>query len=153
MNLLARNIQIILILVMIILPNFVFAKNHEIQMLNNYNGESMVFKPGFIKINLGDEVTFVPTDSGHNSRSIFTPKDADKWKGKNNEKITISFKQEGVYIYECSNHDVMSMVGIIQVGEAYNLDEAKKFAQSYKKTLVMNKDRLDKYFEKVVHHP
>ena len=141
--------QKILILVIMALPNFVFAKNHEIQMLTNHNGESMVFNPGFIKINLGDEVTFVPTDSSHNSRSIFTPKDADMWEGGNNEKIIISFKKEGVYIYECSNHRAMSMAGVIQVGKAYNLDEAKKFVQNYKKTLLINKDRLDKYFKKI----
>ncbi len=154
MNNLAKNIQKILIFITIsILPNFAFAKNHEIQMLANYNGEAMVFNPSLIKINLGDVVTFIPTDFDHNSQSIFLPKGSKKWQGRDNEEIAISFDQEGIYIYECSNHHIMAMVGIIQVGESHNLDEAKKFALNYKKTLVMNKDRLDKYFEKITYHP
>lgn len=117
-------------------------------MLNTRDGKSMLFMPSFLKINPGDRVTFIPTSKGHNSQSVFVPKNADKWKSNASEKITITLKEEGIYIYECMNHFIMGMNGVIQVGEAKNLRDAKEFAKKYRKKTAMNKDRLDKALEK-----
>ena len=148
-NLIKHSQKIVILAIIMTLPNFAFAKNHQVQMLNSHKGQAMVFKPDFLKINLGDKVTFIPTDTNHNSQSVFTPKNNLKWQGKDNEKITISFNEEGLYIYECANHAVIAMVGMIQVGKATNLNAAKKFAKDYKKTLAMNGDRVDNLFEGV----
>ena len=50
-------------------------------------------------------------------------------------------------MYQCDPHKPMAMVGVIQVGKATNLDEAKKEAANYGKSLAMNKDRLTKYLD------
>lgn len=115
-------------------------------MLNKNGNESMTFSPSYLKIEKGDEVKFIPKDLGHTSRSVFTPKEAISWDGKVNEELKIIFKTEGIYIYECANHGVMGMIGLIQVGEANNLEEAKSFAESYKKKIVLNKNRLNDLF-------
>lgn len=143
------NLRYKLFLLIVLFPAVAFAKIHEVQMLNNVNGQSMVFSPGYLEIGLGDQVVFISKNKSHNSRSVFIPKGAQPWKGKNNENITVSFEKEGIYIYDCSNHYMMAMSGIIKVNKSTNLDEAKEFIKSYKKNFVMNKNRLDDYLKKV----
>jgi hypothetical protein len=43
----------------------------------------------------------------------------------------------------------MAMVGVIQVGNPANLEDAKKESEKLSKTFVMNKDRLAKALEQV----
>lgn len=135
------------IAVILLLSGNAFAKNHQVQMLNYKDGESMIFDPGYLKIDPQDHVTFIPSDLGHNSKSLLVPNGSKNWNGKNDQKITIKFDHEGIYIYECSNHSVMAMLGVIQVGKASNLKEAKDFLEHHKKKLAMNKDRLDAFLE------
>ncbi len=119
-------------------------------MLNRVGNESMTFSPSFLKIEPGDEIKFIPKNIGHTSRSVFIPKEASSWAGKVNEEVKIVFKTEGVYIYECANHGVMGMIGVIQVGNAKNLEEAKVFSESYKNKIVLHKTRLDDLMLKLV---
>ena len=116
--------------------------------MDEHEGESMVFVPTFLKIKVGDEVTFIPQDEGHTSRSLHQPKEAKSWKGGDGEKITVKFEKEGLYIYDCENHGVMGMIGMIQVGGDSNREEAKKFYVTHKNKMVMNNERLDKYLIK-----
>ena len=81
----------------------------------------------FLKIKAGDEVIFSPKSKGHIPHSIYIPAGAKSWKGKISEEIKVNLDKEGVYIYECQNHGIMGMTGIIQVGKASNLNEAKDF--------------------------
>ena len=41
-----------------------FAADHEVKMMNFGEEGGMVFEPGFLKVEPGDTVTFVPTNSG-----------------------------------------------------------------------------------------
>lgn len=126
-----------------------FAAEHQIKMLNNGKDGIMVFEPGFVQAAKGDTVKFIKTDASHNSASFFAPKGTKGWKGKPDEEIVVSLSEEGIYMYQCDPHKPMAMVGVIQVGKATNLDEAKKEAATYSKSLVMNKDRLTKYLDQV----
>lgn len=126
-----------------------FAAEHQVKMLNNGKDGIMVFEPGFIKAAKGDTVKFIKTDAAHNSTSFFAPKGAKGWKGQMDEEIVVKLDEEGVYMYQCDPHKSMAMVGVIQVGKATNLDEAKKEAATYSKSLAMNKDRLTKYLDQV----
>jgi hypothetical protein len=65
------------------------------------------------------------------------------------EDISVTFDTEGVYVYECTPHKMMAMVGVIKVGSANNIDDVKKESLHYKKTFVMNQDRLDKYLSEL----
>ena len=122
-----------------------FAAEHQIKMLNSGKDGIMVFEPGFVQAIKGDTVKFIKTDASHNSTSFFAPKGAKGWKGKPDEEIVVTLTEEGIYMYQCDPHKPMAMVGVIQVGKATNLDEAKKEATNYSKSLAMNKDRLTKY--------
>ena len=65
--------------------------------------------------------------------------------GKMSQDISVTFDKEGVYVYECTPHKMMAMIGVIKVGSSGNIDDIKQKGQSYKKAFVMNHDRLDKY--------
>lgn len=97
------------------------AEDYKVQMLNqDTHGRAMQFEPAFLKVALGDTVTFVTTYKGHNSESILTlmPEGVEAWKGKINEEITVLFETEGLYAYKCQPHLGLGMVGLIQVGDA-----------------------------------
>ena len=126
-----------------------FAAEHQVKMLNTGKDGIMVFEPAVLHAAKGDTVKFIKTDAAHNSSSFFAPKGAKGWKGKQDEEIAVKLDEEGIYMYQCDPHKPMAMVGVIQVGKATNLDEAKKEAATYSKSLAMNKDRLTKYLDQV----
>ena len=44
---------------------------------------------------------------------------------------------------------MMAMVGVIQVGEAVNMDKVIEAAKTYKSQFVMNNNRLDDYLSQL----
>ncbi|NIX75920.1 pseudoazurin [Microvirga terricola] len=99
----------------------------EVKMLNKGADGVMVFEPALVKINPGDTVKFVAADKGHNAETIETmlPEGAKAFAGKMNEDTVVTFDKPGVYGYRCKPHYGMGMVGMVVVGEATNLDQAK----------------------------
>ena len=124
---------------------------HEVKMLNSGADGIMVFEPAVIKISKGDTVNFVATDMSHNSASLdgMIPAGADSWNGALSQDISITFTEEGVYVYQCTPHAMMAMVGVIQVGDAVNLDTVKAEASQKKSIFVSNTDRLDEYLSRL----
>lgn len=129
----------------VFLTSSLYAADHEVKMLNSGKDGTMVFEPAVLKVAVGDTVKFVSTDAGHNSVSDFTPEGATTWKGEIGEEVSVTIDKEGVYIYSCDPHKVMAMFGVIQAGEAKNLDGAMKAAKDLSANAVMSKDRLEGY--------
>ena len=136
-----------------------FAAEHTVKMLNNGPGGMMIFEPAVLQVAVGDTVNFVATDMAHNSASVFTPPGATPWKGAMSRDISVTLDTAGVYIYECTPHKMMAMVGVIQVTDGMELDmtldsayleDAEPFAKNYKSAFVMNQDRLDKYMNELL---
>ena len=135
-----------------LLTSFVAAENFDVKMVNaDASGQVMVFDPPFIKANVGDTVTFLPTDMLHNSQSVpgLIPSSANSWNGAMNEEIVIELKTEGVYVYQCTPHIALGMIGVIQVGEAVNIDEVRNSTSSLESMIVMNKERVQQYLGQV----
>tara|TARA_B100001057_G_scaffold397638_1_gene407869 strand:+ start:1314 stop:1751 length:438 start_codon:yes stop_codon:yes gene_type:complete len=135
-----------------LLTSFVAAENFEVKMVNaDASGQVMVFEPPFIRANIGDTVTFLPTDMLHNSQSVpgLIPSSASSWNGGMNEKITIELNVEGVYVYQCTPHIALGMIGVIQVGSPTNFNDVKKSISSLESMIVMNKERVQQYLSKV----
>lgn len=126
-----------------------FAAEHEIKMLTNGKDGMMVFEPAFLKVAKGDKVKFIKGDMSHNSTALLVPVGAAAWKGKMDEEVSVTLDREGVYIYACDPHKVMAMAGVIQVGKATNLSDARKEADKIAGSFVMNKDRLAKLIGQV----
>jgi pseudoazurin len=83
----------------------------------------------------------------HNSASIagMIPDGAESWTGAMSQDVTVNFTKEGVYVYQCTPHSMMAMVGVIKVGAATNLAAVKQKAETQKQAFVMNKERLTAY--------
>ena len=125
---------------------------YTVKMLNQGATGVMVFEPAFLKINVGDTVTFESTDAAHNSASIpgMIPSGASPWNGQLSRDISVTFEIPGVYGYQCTPHAMMAMVGVIQVGDDIsNIETAKNVAVQFKSTFVMNQTRLDEYLSKI----
>ena len=63
--------------------------------------------------------------------------------------ISVTLDTEGVYVYECTPHAMMAMVGVIKVGDVAVGDATINFAKQYKNKFVMNNDRLDNYLSEL----
>lgn len=109
----------------------------------------MIFEPMFLNIKIGDTLKFVHRDKGHTSESLLTPKGAGGWKGRNDEEISVTLNEEGLYIFHCQNHGIMGMIGAVQVGRGVNLDEAREFLRKHKSKIVLRKERVDKLLDKL----
>ncbi len=103
------------------------AADHEVLMLNKGAKGAMVFEPDFIQAAPGDTITFIPTDKSHNAESIpgMIPEGAVKFRGKLNEKFTLTLTSEGVYGVKCLPHYGMGMVFLAVAGKPVNLEAAK----------------------------
>ena len=125
-------------------------EQYEVRMLNQGADGVMVFEPSVLQVQLGDSVTFKAENPGHNAASIegMIPDGADPWDSGISQDITVTFNEEGTYVYQCTPHLMMSMVGVITVGDANsNLAMVKDAATEKKSAFVMEQDRLDRYLE------
>ncbi len=124
---------------------------HIVKMLNSGDGGQMIFEPAVIKVSVGDTIHFKATDAAHNSVSIdgMIPAGASSWASQLSQDISITLDAEGVYVYQCDPHVIMAMVGVIQVGEAVNIEEVKNAATSYGSNFLMNTDRLQTYLNQL----
>ena len=124
---------------------------HTVKMLNSGPGGTMVFDPPVIKVSVGDTINFKSVDLSHNSASIagMIPEGAASWAGMLSQDISITLEKEGVYVYQCDPHVMMAMVGVIQAGEATNLETVQAAVASKKSTFIMNADRLDNYLSQL----
>ena len=126
------------------------SETHEVQMRNQGSDGVMVFEPSVLSVRVGDSVTFKATDAGHNSASIegMIPSGAESWDGGMSQDITITFTEEGTYVYQCTPHLMMAMVGVITVGDLdKNFQEVEAVAADKKSEFVMEQGRLDSYLQ------
>jgi len=124
---------------------------HIVKMLNSGDGGQMIFEPAVIKVSVGDTIHFKATDAAHNSVSVdgMIPAGAASWASQLSQDISVTLDTEGVYVYQCDPHVIMAMVGVIQVGEAVNMEEVKNAASGYGSNFMMNTDRLQNYLNQL----
>ena len=136
---------------LVILSGSALAESHEVQMLNTGPDGVMVFEPAVLSINSGDTVTFKATNPGHNSESMegMMPEGAEGWQGGMGQDVTVTFDQDGIYVYQCTPHIMMAMVGVIKVGSGSNLEAIKTVAIDKKAVFMMAQDRLDVYLNQL----
>jgi pseudoazurin len=93
-------------------------------------------------IDAGDTIEWLPKNEGHNVEFLAGPKMNDlPNNSKINEPHSVLFKTPGVYLYGCTPHLNMGMLGLIIVGNNFqNLEEVNKIELSYVANSVL--DRL-----------
>ena len=105
-----------------------YAVDMTIDMLNkNADGERMVYSTEVAKVAVGDTITWLPASKGHNVHFISAPDGVELVKSKMNKEFPFTFEKEGIYLYQCTPHKSMGMIGLVVVGEnTDNLDSVKK---------------------------
>ena len=147
-----KSLSLITFTALTVITSFAFGEDFEVTMLNQGTDGVMVFEPSVLKISVGDTVTFKPTNPGHNSASIagMIPPGANSWDGGMSQEVKVTFTEEGTYVYQCTPHLMMAMVGVIAVGDAtVNLGQVKDAASEKKSEFMMSAERLDEYLEEI----
>src|SRR3989338_2397386 len=142
--------QIIAALSLALCATSVNADDIQIKMIDSSPTEGLLaFEPSFVRANVNDTLVFSSVIPGHNSRSLLVPPGAQPWKSPFDKEFRVKLEKEGVYLYSCDSHKNMGMVGVVQVGKAVNLEEARKKAAEASATMVLGKDRFAKALYKV----
>mgnify|MGYP001196008523 CR=1 FL=1 len=139
-------------LLLMFLAISVDAENFNIKMVNtDSSGQIMVFDPPYLKANIGDTVTFIPADALHNTKSVqnLIPSSAAPWEGAMDEKITVELNVEGIYVYQCTPHLALGMIGVIQVGNPVNLQEINDNISPLEASIAINKERVKNYLSQI----
>ena len=113
------------------------AEDMTIDMLNKRDdGAKMVYSEDIARIDVGDTITWVPTQKGHNVEFIAGPDgwDAPK-KSKLSKEYTYTFDTPGVYLYQCTPHKSMGMIALVVVGDGDNDVSGTKVRGKSKKKL------------------
>lgn len=119
--------KLILIIFILFYSSMSYGKTIEIDMLNKLGKEKMVYSIKVAKIDLNDKIIWKHISKGHNVEFIGMPKGVKKFKTKINKKAEYEFKKPGIYLYQCTPHKAMGMIGIVVVGEdKSNLEKIKK---------------------------
>jgi pseudoazurin len=91
-----------------------------VEMLNRDKeaGVSNVYKPGLVKIAAGDTVKWVATNPGHNVAFVQggVPAGVSLFTSGFKKSITFKFEKPGIYLYKCTPHFGIGMVGLVVVG-------------------------------------
>ena len=108
----------------LLLVSAAHAENFDVKMLNKGTEGAMVFEPAFVKAAVGDTVTFIATDKGHNAEGIkgMLPEGAAEFKSDMGKDYVLTLTAEGLYGIKCSPHYMMGMVALIQAGGPVNQD-------------------------------
>ena len=95
-----------------------FSKEVVLEMLNKRDdGEKMVFSEDVVKVDVGDTIKWLATNKGHNVEFIAGPDGATlPPKSGLNKDVSVKFEKPGVYLYICTPHKVMGMIGLVVVG-------------------------------------
>ena len=124
-----KNFYLIFMLVCFMGGMVLSAKAEEkepliIEMLNKRGKEKMLYGQDVVKIDVGQTITWTPDSKGHNVQFVSVPEGVEKVKSKLSKEFSYTFEQEGVYLYVCTPHASMGMIGVVVVGDSdVNLDE------------------------------
>ena len=119
--------------------SLVFAADMTIDMLNkDANGNKMVYSKEIAKVAVGDTITWLPASKGHNVHFISAPDGIKKLpKSKLNKEYSYTFEEKGIYLYQCTPHKSMGMIGLVIVGDDTSnikqISKTKVFGKSKKK--------------------
>ena len=124
-----KNFYLIFMLVCFMGGMVLSAKAEEkepliIEMLNKRGKEKMLYGQDVARIDVGQTITWTPDSKGHNVQFVSVPEGVEKVKSKLSKEFSYTFEQEGAYLYVCTPHASMGMIGVVVVGNSdVNLDE------------------------------
>ena len=123
-----RNyIKLFTFLSLLILSKAGFAETIQIEFT-----EDDAYSIQVAHINAGDTIRWLPKNEGHNVEFLSGPNmNSLPKKSKLNAFYSVTFSLPGIYLYQCTPHGNMGMLGLIVVGnDFHNLEDIKKIELS-----------------------
>ena len=118
---------LVLIISYISISFYSYAETIEIDMLNKLEKEKMVYSIKVAKVDIGDTIIWKSIDKGHNVEFVEMPDGVEKFKSKISKDAEYKFEVPGIYLYICTPHKAMGMIGLVVVGDDLsNIEEIKK---------------------------
>ena len=107
---------IVLFSVILLSLNVVVADNLKIE----YTADDS-YSIEVAKIDVGDTIEWLPTNKGHNVEFLAGPNiDSLAEKSDIDVSHSVTFTFPGIYLYQCTPHGNMGMLGLIVVGNNFN---------------------------------
>lgn len=115
------------ILTLLIISKVVLAETLQIEFTENDSYSIEV-----ARIDIGDTIEWLPKNKGHNVEFFAGPEmDPLQKKSKIDEVHSVVFKTPGIYLYGCTPHGNMGMLGLIIVGNDFrNIEKLKEIELS-----------------------
>jgi len=132
-----RTLKSILIIgTLLTLSQLVHAKTIQIEFTKDDS-----FSIEVAHINLEDSVEWLPVNEGHNVEFLGGPEmDSLPPKSDIDEVHVVNFKVPGVYLYQCTPHGNMGMIGLIVVNnDLHNIENIKDIKLSRIGKSVLNR--------------
>ena len=118
---------VVSVFAVVFVSSMAYSADMSIDMLNKLGKEKMVYSVKVAKIDVNDKISWKHVSKGHNVEFIGMPKGVKKYKSKINKKAEFEFKIPGIYLYQCTPHKAMGMIGIVVVGgDKSNIEKIKK---------------------------
>ena len=111
------------VITLLIIPKVASLKVIQIEFTENDSYSIEV-----ANINIGDTIEWLPKNEGHNVEFLAGPEMALlPIKSEINKAYSVVFKVPGVYLYGCTPHANMGMLGLIIVNnDFHNIEKVKK---------------------------
>ena len=132
--------QILLVSIVVvalnIFPKVASAENIQIEFT-----EDDSYSIEVARIEVGDTIKWLPKNEGHNVEFLAGPKMSSlPAKSKIDESHSVNFNLPRVYLYGCTPHGNMGMLGLVIVGnDLHNLESIKKIKLSPVATSVLKR--------------
>jgi Plastocyanin len=94
-----------------------------------------------VRIDIGDTIEWLPKNKGHNVEFLIGPKmNSLPVKSEIDERHSVVFTIPGVYLYGCTPHANMGMLGLIIVGnDFHNIEKLKEIELPHVATSVLKR--------------
>ena len=125
-----------LMISLLLISNLVNAETIQIEFTENDTYSLEV-----AKINVGDKIEWLPKNKGHNVEFLAGPDMNDlPPKSKLNSLHSVIFELPGVYLYQCTPHGNMGMLGLVVVeNDFHNLQNLNEIQLSRVATSVLKR--------------
>ena len=128
--------SILTILILLTLSQLVHSKTIQIEFTQDDS-----FSIEVAHINIGDSIEWLPVNEGHNVEFLGGPEmDSLPPKADIDEVHLVNFKVPGVYLYQCTPHGDMGMIGLIVVdNDFHNIENIRDIKLSRIGKSVLNR--------------
>jgi pseudoazurin len=147
-----RLVSLLTAVLLAVFASAASAAEVTVEMLNRdkETNTQNVFKPTLVKVNKGDTVKWIATNPAHNVAFVQggVPVGVPLFNSPMGKDATYKFDKPGIYLYKCTPHAGLGMVGLVVVGS----DKSNLAAVKAAYIPPLAKKRLEPAFAEIEKH-